>query len=313
MKKFLILVLVVFVFSGCSGLENESKKIDVVSSFYPIEFIISKIEPELAQKNLVGSKNIHGFDLSTKDAAILSQAKVVIGLDLELEPWLDSFSDKNLYLVDAGLDLLEIGDEHGHDDEMDEHGHGHDDEIGDEHGHDDEIGDEHGHDDLTYDPHVWLSPKNMIKMAENVYAILNKNGLLSSGSQDRLEGLISELEELDREFVVGVRSCKADTAFISHNSFAYLESLYGFDLTNIVGVSSLDRLSLKRLKDLHDTNTNSVLVEALENMEYADLLKKDLNLKAYVVYNISKQIDGMDYIEMQYKNLESLKKALECL
>jgi len=42
-------------------------------------------------------------------------------------------------------------------------------------------------------------------------------------------------------------------------------------------------------------------------------LKKDMNLNSFVVYNRSKQVDGLDYMALQYKNLESLKLALECL
>jgi len=56
-----------------------------------------------------------------------------------------------------------------------------------------------------------------------------------------------------------------------------------------------------------------VLIEALENQEYAETLKKDMNLNSFVVYNGSKQVDGLDYMALQYKNLESLKLALECL
>jgi len=38
-----------------------------------------------------------------------------------------------------------------------------------------------------------------------------------------------------------------------------------------------------------------------------------MNLDSFVVYNLSKQVDELDYLAMQYKNLESLKLALECL
>ena len=153
----------------------------------------------------------------------------------------------------------------------------------------------------------------MIAVADNIYGALEAKQLLTDGSSDRLANLKSELTKLDEAYKTTLTGCNANTALISHNSFAYLEDLYSFDLTSIMGLSSLDRLSLKNLRDLQNVKTNSVLIEALENQEYANTLKKDMNLDSFVVYNLSKQVDELDYMTMQYKNLESLKLALECL
>ena len=351
MKKVLSLMLLMLI-AGCGSNTSDSTSISpsVISSFYPIEYIVSQIEPEIAQHNLVGTQNIHGFDLSTADVVMMEKADLVIGLNLELEPWLEASENKNLFLANAGLKLLEAtkdfhhdehGDEHAdehhdehadehHDEHADEHHDEHADEHHDEHAdeHHDEHADEHGdkhhdeaegghdghdHDNLTHDPHVWLSPVNMIAVADNIYGALEAKQLLTDGSSDRLANLKSELTKLDEAYKTTLTGCNANTALISHNSFAYLEDLYSFDLTSIMGLSSLDRLSLKNLRDLQNVKTNSVLIEALENQEYANTLKKDMNLDSFVVYNLSKQVDELDYMTMQYKNLESLKLALECL
>ena len=50
---------------------------------------MSEIEPDLQQHNLIGTQNIHGFDLSTSDVVMMEKADIVIGLNLELEPWLE--------------------------------------------------------------------------------------------------------------------------------------------------------------------------------------------------------------------------------
>ena len=332
MNKILSVLFVVLV-AGCASSINNAQDVtpSVVSSFYPIEYIVSQIEPNLVQHNLVGKKNIHGFDLSTSDVVMMEKADLVLGLNLELEPWLKASLDKNLVLANTDLTLLEASadfhhDEH-HDEHEDEHGDAHADEHGDEHEdehhdehedehhdeHEDEHHDEHDHGNLTHDPHVWMSPVNMIVIADNIYSALESKQLLTDGSTDRLANLKADLASLDEAYKTTLNGCKANTALVSHNSFAYLEDLYSFDLTSIMGLDSLDRLSLKDLRDLHDVKTNSVLIEALENQEYANTLKKDMNLNSFVVYNGSKQVDELDYLAMQYKNLESLKLALECL
>ena len=341
MKKFLSLA-VMMLLAGCSGMSSEtdssSQFPSVISSFYPIEYIVSEIEPDLQQHNLIGTQNIHGFDLSTADVVLMEKADLVIGLNLELEPWLEGSQDKNLFLANADLKLLDATKDFHHDEHEDEHHDEHEDEHHDEHEdehhdehedeHEDEHHDEHhnehedehhneheGHDhgNLTHDPHVWLSPVNMLAVADNIYGALEQKQLLTDGSAERLANLKSELEALDAAYRNSLTGCQANTALISHNSFAYLEDLYSFDLTSIMGLSSLDRLSLKNLRDLQNVKTNAVLIEALENQEYAETLKKDMNLNSFVVYNMSKQVDGLDYMAMQYKNVESLKLALECL
>ena len=311
---------------GSNTSDSSSKLPSVISSFYPIEYIVSHIEPDLAQHNLVGTQNIHGFDLSTADVVMMEKADLVIGLNLELEPWLEASENKNLFLANSGLNLLKVSqdfhhDEHGdehHDEHADEHHDEHADEHHDEHAdehHDEHAGahDGHDHGNLIHDPHVWLSPVNMISMAENIYGALEAKQLLTDGAAERLASMKSEFTKLDEEYKTTLTGCNANTALISHNSFAYLEDLYNFDLTSIMGLSSFDRLSLKNLRDLQNVQTNSVLIEALENQEYASTLKKDMNLNSYIVYNLSKQVDELDYLTMQYKNLESLKLALECL
>ena len=316
MNKILSVLFVVLV-AGCASHMNNSQDVtpSVVSSFYPIEYIVSQIEPDISQHNLVGQKNIHGFDLSTSDVVMMEKADLVIGLNLELEPWLKASLDKNLVLANTDLTLLEASADFHHDEHGDEHGDEHHDEHEDEH-HDeygDEHADEHDHGNLTHDPHVWMSPVNMIVIADNIYSALESKQLLTDGSADRLANLKADLESLDQAYKTTLSECQANTALVSHNSFAYLEDLYSFDLTSIMGLDSLDILSLKDLRDIHDVKTNAVLIEALENQEYANTLKKDMNLDSFVVYNLSKQVDELDYLAMQYKNLESLKLALECL
>ena len=110
MKKLLSLA-VLMLLTGCSGMSNEtdssSKFPSVISSFYPIEYIVSEIEPDLQQHNLIGTQNIHGFDLSTADVVLMEKADLVIGLNLELEPWLEAREGKNLFLANADLKLLD--------------------------------------------------------------------------------------------------------------------------------------------------------------------------------------------------------------
>jgi zinc transport system substrate-binding protein len=311
MKKVLSLMLLTLI-AGCSTNTSDptTKLPSVISSFYPIEFIVSQIEPGLKQHNLVGTQNIHGFDLTTADVVMMEKADLVIGLNLKLEPWLEASENKNLFLANSGLKLLEATKDFHHDEHDDEHA----DEHADEH-HDEHAGahDGHDHGNLTHDPHVWLSPVNMLAVADNIYGALEAKQLLTNGAAERLASLKSEFQQLDTAYKTTLTDCNANTALISHNSFAYLEDLYNFDLTSIMGLSSFDRLSLKNLRDLQNVQTNSVLIEALENQEYANTLKKDMNLDSFVVYNLSKQVDELDYLTMQYKNLESLKLALECL
>lgn len=69
---------------------------EVVSSFTVIDYWVSKIAPEKKHKSLIMSGGeLHGYHLNPRDSKALAEAKVIIAINPQLEPWLDDWKKAN--------------------------------------------------------------------------------------------------------------------------------------------------------------------------------------------------------------------------
>lgn len=86
----------------------------------------------------------------------------------------------------------------------------------------------HGHGAGEHDPHVWLSPVNMIVHARHVAGALQK--LLPEQAETigkRLASYVAELQELDSELRAQLASRQNRAVVVFHPAFGYLLERYG--------------------------------------------------------------------------------------
>ncbi len=217
---FLILVM--------SSSTVAAEKINVFVSIPPQKWLIDRIGGELLSTNVLVGKgqDPHTFEPSPKQIAALSAAKIWFISDMEFEHQLMNKIKQNnpkLHIVEMNHDVkkLEIKEDHHHDD------HGHDDQhkhAEDNHAdHHDENHSEHE----EYDPHVWLSPTNLKKMADTVTLELTEqdNPHATVYRQNNI-AFQQELTELHREITAKLAPFAGSSFYVYHPSFGHFAHTY---------------------------------------------------------------------------------------
>ncbi|MFD0417869.1 metal ABC transporter solute-binding protein, Zn/Mn family [Streptomyces sp. NPDC127108] len=316
-------VLGVTALSGCSSDaadKNNEGKLDVVASFYPMEFLAKEIggdDVEVTTLTEPGQEP-HDLEISAKQTAQLENADAALFLK-GLQPSVDEAigqSGIKTKIDTASLTSLEkhgteVG---GHAEEHDEHG------EGDEHGSEEE----HGHEGHTHetpggkDPHIWLDPVRYAEVAEGVGKAFAKADPDHRATYEKnTAALVKRLKGLDTDFKNGLKNTDGKVFITTHAAFGYLAERYGLTEEAISGLDPESEPSANRVKDLQEMakadGVTTVFYETLVSDKTAKTLAKDAKLKTAVldpIEGITDKSKGDDYIEVMRSNLAALQKAL---
>ncbi|MFH8792694.1 metal ABC transporter substrate-binding protein [Streptomyces sp. NPDC017941] len=311
--------------------KNSEDKLDVVASFYPMEFLAKEIggdDVEVTRLTEPGQEP-HDLEISAKQTAQLENADAALFLK-GLQPSVDEAVGQSgiKTKIDAGslTSMEKHGNEVGghaeeHSDKHDEH----DEHAGEdgEDGHAEEEGHEghgHDHDHGGKDPHIWLDPVRYAEVAEGVGKAFAKADPEHGATYEKnTAALVKKLKGLDTEFENGLKDTRsADKVFITtHAAFGYLAERYGLTEEAITGLDPEGEPSANRVKDLQRMakadGVTTVFHETLVSDKTARTLADDAGLKTDVldpVEGITEKSRGDDYIQVMRSNLAALKKAL---
>ncbi|SDK02247.1 metal ABC transporter solute-binding protein, Zn/Mn family [Natronincola ferrireducens] len=322
-KYGIILLILTYIFVGCSPitLMEESSieelevqdgevvmepRIKMFASFYPLYDFAKKVGGDLVDVSVVVPHAIdpHSFDPSPRIIAQLETADVLIYNGLGMEPWIDGvleiFKDKNTIIIEAnkGLELIKFEEDNGY------HHHEHD----------------HHHHDGEYDPHIWMDPINVIKIAEGIKDAFVEIDPENIGYyEENYINFRNQLKNLDKDFIEGLEKAVGRRILVSHSAFGYLANRYNIKEIAVSGVSPHQEPSPGRLAELTEKakefNLKYIFFEGLANPRTAEILGEEANLEVLTLYNIEGLTEeqrefGEDYLSLMYKNLENLKKAL---
>lgn len=354
MKK-IFLFLILASLTGCSlagpqtskegasdNLEAE-KQLNIVTSFYPLEFFTKEIVGDKIEvTNLAENQGVHEFVPSPQDIIKLQKANLVIVQGAELEPWAEDMipqlTDKEIPVLEVSthLDLHKMEeDEHHHEEEAEEHEDEHHDE--ERHHHDEaehhadeednhshnEDEEEHEHEEAhheeghhhhhgEFDPHTWLDPV----LAQNMIDVIaQKIGEIDPQNIDlytqNAEALKEKIQEFDAKY--SNLSCEKDEAIISHDAFGYIARRYGFYLHPIAGISNHDEPSAKLLAELKEEaeeGITHILTEENNIKRFAETLAQETGLKMVPIYALGE--NSKPFFEGYQINYDSIKTALNC-
>ncbi|MCS7072822.1 MAG: zinc ABC transporter substrate-binding protein, partial [Anaerolinea sp.] len=180
----------------------------------------------------------HVYEPTPQDVAALAEADLLFENGLELEPWIDdlytaSGSSAVRVAVSEGVDVIPLmGHEHGHH----EHEHQNESPVGEGEMHQGEaMTDARAHEHGEFDPHTWMSPRNVIIMVENIRAALSEaDPDHAEMYAANAEAYIAQLNELDayiREQVATIPEAHR-VLITTHELFGYFARDYGFELTD---------------------------------------------------------------------------------
>ncbi|MFF9043000.1 zinc ABC transporter substrate-binding protein [Streptomyces parvulus] len=296
--------------SSDSSAAGNTDKLDVVASFYPMQYLAEEIGGDHVNVTTLTEpgQEPHDLELSAKQTAQMGEADAVLYLK-SLQPTVDEAvaqSDVKTKIDAAGLTKLE---DHGSV-EHDHGGEGHSEEEHAEEGHSEE---EH-----ALDPHVWLDPVKYAEIAEGVAKSFEKaDPDHADDYRKNADALAKKLGDLDTAFKDGLANTDTKVFFTNHAAFGYLAERYGLTQEAINGLDPESEPSPARIKELQEEakadGVTTVFYETLVSDKTAKTLAKDAGLKTDVLdplEGITDKSKGDDYVGVMEANLKALQSAL---
>ena len=199
--------------------------------------------------------------------------------------------------------------------------------VADDHDHEGETAEEHAehaegddHDgDLTADPHIWLDPELLARVATATADALSRIDPAGSAEyQQRAGSLRSDLTTLDAEFRAGLSSCTRRTVVVNHAAFGHLTERYGLEQVGINGLSPDAAPSPQRLNELaaqiRTEGATTVFTETLASPRLAETLAKEADVRTATLDPLEglARDDSRDFFSVMRDNLNALRTGLDC-
>ncbi|KQV05529.1 MULTISPECIES: metal ABC transporter substrate-binding protein [unclassified Kitasatospora] len=291
----LVGALVLTACGGSSSAKGSDGKLDVVASFYPMEFLASKIGGEhvnVTDLTAAGAEP-HDLELTAKQVAKVKDADLVVYLK-GLQPTVDKAvaQSGSKHVVDATA-ASPLVDHHLPAEEGEEH-----------------------KDEAAGDPHIWLDPSRYATVAKSVGAELAKaDPSHAADYQTNTDRMVADLAALDQEFKAGLKDVKGKSFVTSHAAFGYLAEAYGINQIAINGVDPEAEPTPAKLAEVQraakEHGVTTIFFETLVSPKLAETVAKDLNLKTAVLDPLEGVKDQAkdNYFSVMRQNLANLKTA----
>ncbi len=274
-----------------------AKKILVVTSFYPLYFLTSRIgADQIELLNLTPSgAEPHDYEPNARDITMLEKSALVIVNGAGLEPWYEAtkkdLQKNKVRVLEAAKDL-------------------------------DRLQVMEGGKSVT-DPHVWLDPvlaaQEVTKITQALSEVDPDHRSIYEANGRRVN---DELAVLDQEFSQGLAQCRQKNIITSHQAFGYLAARYQLHQIAIAGISpdsDPTPAELGRIVQFSKAQkVKYIFSEALVSPRLAETLAEEVEAKVLVFDPLEgltpeDQAAGKDYFSIQRDNLRLLRTALECL
>lgn len=286
---FTVIIIIVLLNFGPKKYDN-SNKIKVVTSFYPLYFFTSEIVGDKASViNLTpAGAEPHEYEPTARDMAQIESSALLVLNGGGLESWGENIQkninkDKTKILVIK--DILNT-------------------------------------ENNNIDPHIWLSPTIALQMIDTIeYELSEIDPINSPYYKSNAKIIKDKLSILDEEFKNGLTSCKSKDIVTSHSAFAYLASAYGLNQVSIAGLSSEEEPSSKEMAEItkfaKDNNVKYIFFESLISPKLSLTIAKEIDAQTLLLNPIEGLGDdeiksGKNYFSEMRNNLVNLKIALEC-
>ena len=301
------LILLTFAFSvifpGCSNTEK-SKKPRIVCSLFPLYEFARAVAGDRADTALILPPGVepHSWEPKPSDFVAVSQADLFIYVHEVLEPWaaniVGSINRANLpdvLKVSEGLALLETsGETPGH-----------------------------KHHDQLYDPHIWLDLNHDQNIVKRISRSLSRIDPSHSAYYEKNAIAYNQaLQAMDSQYQKALSNCRHHTfVFGGHSAFAYLAGRYGLRQVPLYGISSDSEPTPRRLaaivEEAKDLGVEYIFFETMVNPKLATVIADEIGARTLVINpgaNLTgKELaQGVTFLSIMARNLESLKKGLAC-
>lgn len=298
-----VTLLGVTALAGCSGSSaaraaaGSGGPIDVVASFYPIEFAVEQVggsHVHVTSLTKPGAEP-HDVELTPKDVATITDTTLVV-YAAGFQPAVDvavsqQASDRAFDVAPtANLDLLAPA----------------------EGGEKTAPG--------AKDPHFWLDPERYEAVTKAIGARLAEvDPAHAADYAKNTTAFVARLVALDTAFAAGTKTCATTDLVTSHAAFGYLSERYGFTQVPISGLdpdvepSAADLTRIADFVKAHKVTT--IYAETLMEPKFAQTVADSTGASIATLDPIEGLTDksaGRDYLQVMRSNLATLQKGQGC-
>lgn len=276
---------------------DSSSKINVVVSFNPMKELAKAIGGDKIQMSVMVPSGVeaHDFEPKPRDMEGLNKAKVFIYNGLGMEGWVDgalkSINNKKLEVVDTskGANLIKI---EKHEEE-----------------HKENAKEAHG----EYDPHIWLSIKEVKIQAKNIKeALIKADEKNKDYYENNYNSFISKADTLFKEYETKFSGMANKNFVTGHAAFGYLCRDFNLSQNSVEDVFAEGEATAVKIKDLVEyckkNNIKTIFMEEMASPKVSETLAKEVGAKVEVINTLENE---GDYLETMKQNYEKIYNSLK--
>ena len=268
---------------ACSGSGGTSGVPRVVTTVYPVSFVVDRLAGEgVDATDLVpGGAEPHDLELSPGQVRTLAEADLVFYVGGGFQP---AVEDAVEGIEGEAVDVLSVA----------------------------QVRDEGG-----IDPHVWLDPLRLARIAEVVRdRLVAEDPEEARAYRANFDRLRRELYGLDDALARALHGCERDDFVTAHQAFGYLAARYDLTEISLSGLDPEAEVSPTRLaevaKVVRDLELSVIFYEELVSPASAETLAAEVGARAEVLSPLESAPDEGDYFTVMRRNMEALREALVC-
>lgn len=288
--------------TGCGSNKRNATdgKLRVVTAFYPLAYAAQRVGGDnVAVTNLTPTGvEPHDLELNSDTVDTIEKADLAVVMGRNFQPAVEKAANRRAKPTVTVLNVL-LGDDPAF--------------VGD-------AGPDHEPGGL--DPHVWLDPTLMVKVAEALRNSLSESDAANAGTyRANAAALSRDLEALDNEFRAGLAHCIRHEIITSHEAFGRVAARYGLRQESIAGIVPDQEPDPARLAGLvqrvKKDGVTTVFFEELTPKNVAEAVAREAGVKTAVLSPLeglssSAIAKGADYFSVMRTNLATLRTALDC-
>ena len=295
---------------GCAAAEpastvaaRQSGRLTIVAAFYPLQFVAQHVAGDQATTASLTQPGAepHDLELTPRQVASLTTASLVIyqkGFQAAVDEAVVQSGNPEVIDTSTLVPLRPLPaaeDDHGPGSEVEPGG-------------------------LEMDPHVWLDPMLLARIARAMEQEVSRiDPEHAADYAHNTETLVTRLESLDSSFRTGLARCVRTEFITGHAAFGYLAERYQLTQIGISGLSPDTEPSPARIAEVQhkaqEHKLTTVFYETLVSPAVANAIAGDLGLATDVldpVEGITSESRGRDYLSVMASNLAALRKAGGC-
>lgn len=306
---FLFFIFFISLFlSGCSlnKVSNQNNSMTIAVTFYPIYYITKTIVANTSNVVEIIPQNtpIESYRLTPKKLVEIQNAKIYFkeGLGFnQIEGNILNILNKNTIIqtVSKNIKILKLGNLKIGGNKITENF------------------SNSKNSNFGNDPHIWISPKNLILMTRNIENTLitnfPKNKVLYQKNSNKL---ILKFENLNQQFKTNLSNCSKDIILVNHDAFSYLAKQYNFQTIYISKLNPQRAPTPRELINL-EINAKKYSIKYIFYSQFANpgnsmKLANQIGAKILPLYLLLGEKNNFGLIEQLKENLNNLKLALNC-